>query len=77
MGIEYSTFNIIGNAVDEEITTETHTDGTVIKSKRRNPWVAGVVAICATSILMSYMDGGKGAISTSLGKVCKECSKKI
>lgn len=77
MGIVYSTFNILGSTLDEENTTTTYPDGRMITSKKHNPWVAGAVAICATGILISYMDGGKGAISTSLGKVCKECSKKI
>lgn len=77
MGIEYSTFNIIGSTLEEEITTTTHTDGSVVKSKKRNPWVAGVVTVCVTGIFLTYMDGGKGMISKSFGKVCQNCSKNV
>lgn len=77
MGIEYSTFNILGSTLIEEKEVTTHADGRKVVSEKHNPWVAGAVSICATLILVSYMDSGKGVFSTSLGKVCKTCSNQL
>jgi hypothetical protein len=77
MGIEYSTFNILGNTLVEETSVATKPDGTTVTTKKRNPWVAGTVVVCVTGIFLTYMDGGKGTVSKALGSVCKECSKQI
>jgi hypothetical protein len=77
MGVEWSGMQILGGADSVETTEETFPDGRKVVRKRRNPWVTGAVVTGVTGILMLYMDGGKGTISKSFGRVCVECSKKI
>jgi hypothetical protein len=76
MGVEYSTFNILGSSLDEEISTETDGNRKVV-TKKRNPWVTGVVITSATLLCMTYLDGGKGMVSKTFGKVCLNCNSKL
>ena len=78
MGIEYSVFDILnGIRKEEEEYTTTDTDGRKISIKRKNPWVTGILVVSVTGIFLVYLDGGKGTISKSCGKVCINCSKPI
>lgn len=77
MGLEWSTFNILGSTLEGETSVETFPDGRTIKLKKRDPWVTATVALCTTSIFMAYMDGGKGTISKIFGKSCVTCGKHI
>ncbi len=77
MGLQYSVLEILGKAVGGEEIEETRPDGTVIKTKARNPWVTGVVVIASSGLLIAYMDGGDGMISKSFGRACVVCSKKM
>jgi hypothetical protein len=77
MGLEWSAINILGGASATEVTEETHPDGRVVKRSKKNPWVTGVVVAGVTSIVLVCIDGGKGTISKSFGKVCVKCAKSI
>jgi hypothetical protein len=77
MGLEFSVMNILSNAMGEEKTVTTKRDGSVVITTRKNPVISGVVVISSTVLLLCYLDGGSGAISKSLGKVCVNCSKSV
>jgi hypothetical protein len=63
--------SIIGHDLE---TVTTKPDGTIIK-KSTHPWLAPISIISITTILVIYIDNGKGMISKSLGKVCLRCSQ--
>ena len=75
MGVMYSTFEILSNIAGEETVTETSNKGGTIVTKRRNPLIAGLTVTAVTCIVVVYIDGGKGMISKSLGRVCVKCSQ--
>lgn len=78
MGVEYSTFNILGSSLDEETKTETGTgNNRRVVIKKKNPWVTGVVVCSATLLCMTYIDGGQGMISKTFGGRCLDCSAKL
>ena len=78
MGIEFSTFNILGSCLNDEVVTETGSgDNKKVVTKRKNPWVTGVVIGSATLLCMTYLDGGKGMVSKTFGKSCLSCSAKL
>jgi len=79
MGLQWSALNIISGAMGGEVTTREHReDGTVKKSqtRRKNPWVSIVSILSATTLLLVYLDGGRGTLSQVFGKVCATCVKK-
>jgi hypothetical protein len=77
MGLEWSVFNVMGNALEDEVVTETtESDGrTVKKTKKKNPWVTGAVVVSSSLFLLAYIDGGKGMVSHTFGRKCISCNK--
>jgi hypothetical protein len=61
MGVIYSSFELIHNALYEEIS-ETKTDGTIV-TKRMHPAVSALTVAGAVSIILVYIDQGTGTIS--------------
>lgn len=77
MGIEWSVFNLISESMVADTITEISPDGTKTITKKKNPIVTGIAVGSASLILLAYMDGGKGMVSKSFGRVCTECAKKV
>ncbi len=77
MGVEYSVFNILESASRNEVKVETtESDGRqVVTTTKKDPWVTGIVVLTSGLILITYLDGGKGMVSKSFGRVCVNCSK--
>lgn len=71
MGIITSCLDIIGLSLksQEEIVENCASDGSkTITTRRKNPWISGISIVAVTTIVLIYMDNGKGTISTIFGK---------
>lgn len=76
MGLTYSVFEILGDAAKGDKIVSTAPDGRQQVTYRRNPVMSGIAVVAAAGILIVYIDGGQGLISTSLGRVCVKCHGK-
>ena len=74
MGLTHSCFNILSDKGENTVTTLP--DGTIIERKK-NPYIRALAVTAASVVLISFVDGGDGMISKSLGKVCLNCKNKI
>jgi hypothetical protein len=75
MGLEYSCMTMLQSIIGHDAETiTTKPDGTIIE-KRQNWLIAPTAIVAVTTILLVYIDNGKGAISKSFGKVCLHCSQ--
>lgn len=76
MGLTYSVFEILGDAAKGDRIVSTTPEGRKQVTHKRNPVITGIVVAAAAGILIVYLDGGNGLISTSLGRVCVRCRGK-
>ena len=67
MGVVTSCLDILSGLKDFETIEETDSNGRKTITKRKNPWVSGALIVSATTILLVYMDGGKGLLSNIFG----------
>lgn len=69
--------DVIADGINIETIEGIDSRGNKTVTKRKSPLVSTVAVLCATTILLTYIDGGKGMFSKAFGSTCLICSKKI
>ncbi|CAH6419256.1 Hypothetical protein HVR_LOCUS455 [uncultured virus] len=75
MGITYSLTEMMSSSLSGETVEEKRPDGTVLITKRRNPWVAGAVVLSSAVLLALVVDGGNGALTKIFTKSAEKATK--
>lgn len=53
----------MSQSLNAETTEEKRPDGTVVTTRRKNPWVSGLTVVSAAVLLAVVMDGGSGTLT--------------
>lgn len=82
MGVIYSMCTILEGASGAETIVEEFPDegkgGHPVKrtTVRKNPYIVALTTVTATVVLITYLDGGTGCITKTLGRKCIDCQIK-
>ena len=68
MGLIYSLTEMMSHGLTSEIREEKRSDGTIVITRHKNPWVAGLTVVTAAALLAMVLDGGNGTLTKIFGR---------
>ena len=75
MGLTWSLTEMMSAGVTSEVVEEKRADGSMVTTRRKNPWVAGSVVISSALLLAILVDGGSGTLTRIFARSVEKLPK--